>query len=117
MHILATGLMGWGIASARQERRILRLVGSYALSVSIHGLWNGMTVMIVFGALRLFLAGSGPDALGVFLVTAGMVALATLCVLTLIALALINRKLRPVPPVLVPTPQDNGRSESCHDAI
>jgi len=117
MHILATGLMGWGIASASQEHRILRLVGSYALSVSIHGLWNGMTVMIVFGALRLFLAGSGPDALGVFLVTAGMVALATLCVLTLIALALINRKLRPVPPVLVPTPQDNGRSESCHDAI
>jgi hypothetical protein len=108
MHILATGLVGWGIASAWQEHRILRLVGSYALSVSIHGLWNGMTVTIVFGALRVFLAGSGSDALGVFLGTAGMVVLAILSVLTLIALILINRKLRPVPLVLVPPLAENG---------
>jgi len=117
MHILATGLMGWGIASAWQERRILRLVGSYMLSVSIHGLWNGITVTIVFGALRVFLAGSGSDALGVFLGTAGMVVLAILFMLTLISLVLINRKLRPVPLVLVPTPPDNGSSESCHNVI
>jgi hypothetical protein len=106
MHILATGLMGWGIASAWQERGILRLAGSYALSVSMHGLWNGMTVTIVFGALRVFLAGSKSDALGEFLGTAGMVALAILFVLTLIALVMINRKLRPVPPILVHNPTD-----------
>ena len=117
MHILATGLMGWGIASAWQERRILRLIGSYALSVSMHGLWNGMTVTIVFGALRVFLAGSRPDVLGVFLGTAGMVVLAILSVLTLIALILINRKLRTVPLVLVPTPPHNGSSESCHYVV
>ena len=117
MHILATGLMGWGIASARHERRILDLIGSYSLSVSIHGLWNGMTMTIVLGAMRVFLAGSRPDALGVFLGTAGMVVLAILSVLTLIALILINRKLRPVPLVLVPTPPHNGSSESCHYVV
>jgi hypothetical protein len=109
--------MGWGIASARQERRILRLIGSYALSVSIHGLWNGMTMTIVFGAMRVFLAESRTDALGVFLPTAGMVVLAILSVLTLIALILINRKLRPVPLVLVPAPPHNGSSESCHYVV
>jgi hypothetical protein len=83
----------------------------------MHGLWNGMTVTIVFGALRVFLAGSGSDALGVFLSTAGMVFLTILSVLTLIALVLINRKLRPVPLVLVPTPPDNGNSESCLNIV
>jgi hypothetical protein len=117
MHILASGLMGWGIASAWKERRILRLIGSYALSVSIHGLWNGMAVTIMFGGLRVFLAVNGSDALGVFLVTAGMVVLAILSMFTLIALILINRKLRLIPLVLMPTPPDNGSLESCHTVV
>ncbi len=98
MHILATGLMGWGIASAWQERRILRLIGSYALSVSIHGLWNGMTVMIVFGGLRAFLAGASPDVLGTSISIAGVSLLVILSAFTLITLVLLNRKLRPVTP-------------------
>ena len=117
MHILASGLMGWGIASAWQERRILRLIGSYALSGSIHGLWNGMTVTIVFGAMRVFLAGSRPDALGAFLATAGMVVLAILSVLALIVLVLVNRKLRPVPLALVPTPAENGGHSKLPNAV
>jgi len=95
MHILTTGLMGWGIASAWQERRILRLLGLYGLSVLIHSAWNALTVMIVFGSLRIFLAGNQPDALGVILGIAGAVMLVILSALTLIALLLVNRKLRP----------------------
>ncbi len=94
MHILTTGLMGWGIASAWQERRILRLLGLYGLSVLIHSTWNALTVMIVFGSLRIFLAGNQPDALGVILGIAGAVMLVILSALTLIALLLVNRKLR-----------------------
>ena len=101
MHILTTGLMGWGIASAWQERRILRLLGLYGLSVLIHSAWNALTVMIVFGSLRVFLvrstysAGNQPDALGVLLSITGAVMLVILSALTLITLLLVNRKLRP----------------------
>jgi len=51
IHILTTGLVGWGLASAWTEKKYLRLVGSFLASVSLHGVWNGLNI---FNALAGF---------------------------------------------------------------
>jgi RsiW-degrading membrane proteinase PrsW (M82 family) len=98
MHILASGLMGWGIVSAWQEHRTLRLIGAYALSISMHGFWNAMSVSIIYGGLRVYLAGSQPEVVGNLISSAGIVALVCISVFGLVALPLVNRKLRLLPP-------------------
>ena len=45
MHILTTGLMGWGLALAWREGRYMRLALAYFTAVLIHGLWNGFSIM------------------------------------------------------------------------
>ena len=107
MHITASGLMGWGIASAHLEKRYGRLGGAYLLSVSIHGLWNGSVVLAVFGALRLSLPGAGSDFLGILLVGMGIGILGSMLLAITILLPVINRRLRFVPPVAgTPTQSD-----------
>jgi RsiW-degrading membrane proteinase PrsW (M82 family) len=98
MHITASGLMGWGIASARLEKRYGRLAGVYLLSVSIHGLWNGSVILSVFGALRFTLPGAGSDLLGMLLVLTGIGILVSMLVTIMILLPIINHRLRPKPP-------------------
>jgi hypothetical protein len=44
LHITASGLVGWGIASAFRERRILRFFAAYFTAVAIHGIWNACAV-------------------------------------------------------------------------
>ncbi|MGB8213839.1 MAG: PrsW family glutamic-type intramembrane protease [Anaerolineales bacterium] len=99
MHIFASGVMGWGIASAFQGKR-LRLVGTYLVSVMIHGLWNGAAIIIEVGTLQSYLNGvtnpQSSDPYSIF----GTAVLGLMVVLILPALILINRKLRqPVPMV------------------
>lgn len=48
LHITATGLTGWGMASAWSERRYLRLAGCYTAAVLLHSIWN------IFGLLMGF---------------------------------------------------------------
>ncbi len=45
LHCFTAGLVGWALASAWSERRYLRLAVTYAIAVSIHGLWNGLAVL------------------------------------------------------------------------
>lgn len=45
VHIFTTSLVGWGLASAWSQGRYLRLGLSFAGAVSIHGLWNGLTLL------------------------------------------------------------------------
>jgi hypothetical protein len=98
MHITASGLTGWGIASALLEKRYGRLAGMYLLSVGIHGLWNGSVILAVFGALRLSLPGAASDLPGMLLVLAGIGILGSMLVTIMILLPSINRHLRPVHP-------------------
>ncbi len=114
MHILNTGLMGWAIASAWQDRHFLRLAGVYALAVTLHGLWNAMTVMILLGGLRVVASPQPTDLLGAGLTGLGMLILVTLALGGLITLYLVNRRLRsathlaPVPgTVEKPFPPEN----------
>ncbi len=44
LHIMASGLVGWGIVSAFRERRILRLFAAYFSAVLLHGIWNACAV-------------------------------------------------------------------------
>jgi len=53
VHILTTGLVGWGLASAWTEKRYARLAGSFLAAVSLHGVWNGLNI---FNALAGFTA-------------------------------------------------------------
>jgi len=97
MHITASGVMGWGIASARLEKRYGRLAGTYLLSVSMHGLWNGSVILAVFGALRLTLPAAGTDPLGMLLVVTGIGILGSMLVSIMILLPIITRRLQPMP--------------------
>ena len=106
MHITASGLMGWAIASARLEKRYGRLAGTYLLSISIHGLWNGSVILAVFGALRLTLQSASPDLLGALLVVTGIGILGSMLVTIMVVLPVINRRLRPAAPV-TDTPSQN----------
>ncbi len=45
LHIITAGLIGWALVLAWREGRYGRLVLTYLLSVGIHGLWNGLTLL------------------------------------------------------------------------
>ncbi len=47
IHILTTGLVGWGIASAVTEKRYLRFGWSLFTAVTLHGVWNGLNILTV----------------------------------------------------------------------
>jgi hypothetical protein len=51
IHILTSGLTGWALASAWAEGRYLRLGAAYLGAVLIHGLWNGLTILMVVAGL------------------------------------------------------------------
>jgi RsiW-degrading membrane proteinase PrsW (M82 family) len=93
MHMLASGLMGWGIASAWQGKR-LRLLGTYMLSVMIHGLWNSAAIFLEVGSLQPYLPDSAVTKSFDSLSFLGTAVLGMLVLIALPALILINRKLR-----------------------
>jgi hypothetical protein len=90
LHITTTALMGWGLVSAWRNAKFLRLGLAYAAAVSLHGLWNGFSVVAALAQLAL------PQQAWVrvlpFVSLAGMVCLAMVCLGALFA---ANRRLRP----------------------
>lgn len=52
LHCLTTGLVGWALASAWSQKRYLRLGITYAFTVVVHGLWNGMAVLNAISSLE-----------------------------------------------------------------
>ncbi len=95
MHIAASGLMGWAIASVLLERRYWRLVGIYPLAVALHGLWNAAVVLTVFGGLRISLQPTNTDLLGGLFTALGVGLLGALALVILVSLPIINHRLRP----------------------
>jgi hypothetical protein len=94
IHILTTALMGWALAIAWREGQYLRLGLTYLLAVAIHGLWNGLTLMTVFGNLASITPTSAD--LGIFsqLSILAPYGLMILSLISFLALFLINKKLR-----------------------
>ena len=94
MHILASGLAGWGIAAFRVTGRSSRLVAGYAFAIAIHALWNAAVVGIGYGGLRSAFGQAGPDVIGVAAIVAGGLTLLALAVLLPTAMLVVNRRLR-----------------------
>jgi RsiW-degrading membrane proteinase PrsW (M82 family) len=104
MHIFASGLMGWGIASAWQGKR-LRLLGTYVLSVMLHGLWNTAAILIALDSLQPYLNNSAfSKSLDMFSVV-GTTILVILVMISLPALILVNLKMRPHDPAIPVFPE------------
>jgi len=107
MHIIASGLVGWGIASARLEKRYGRMIGAYLLACTIHGLWNGSVVTVVYGSLRVAVLGiTNVDVVGIVAIVLGLGILGMLFLSILVFLPLLNWQMRRGLPALV-TPAGN----------
>jgi len=117
IHVTLSSLMGWGIASALLQKRWGRLVGVYALSAALHGLWNGSAVLAVYGSLRTILPGADPlDPLTLGSMAAGVGIIGLVFVGVAVALPLLNQRLRRdiIPPTFLPPerPLDGLDSQS-----
>ena len=102
MHMLASGLVGWGIAYARLEKRYSRLFGLTMLAMLLHGLWNTGAILTAAGGLRAMVVIPDIDIPGTIMALGGAGLLFVLISGTLIALFLLNRKLRTPEPTPVP---------------
>jgi RsiW-degrading membrane proteinase PrsW (M82 family) len=95
MHCLTGGLVGWGWGQLWTARRPLRLLGSYAAAVTVHGLWNAAAVGAVLLSASTF--AHKRDGLGLALLSLGMLAvvglLGLLTVMSIFALPLAGRRL------------------------
>jgi hypothetical protein len=94
MHIAASGILGWGIASAQLNRCYGRLVLTYLTAIIIHGLWNGAAVLAVFGSLRMVAQNIQFDLVGGIFIILGLAILLILLITLSISLPFINRRLR-----------------------
>jgi len=56
VHILATGLVGFALASAWQKKRFGQLLGVYTGAVLLHGTWNAFSMFMTFGEIQRSLA-------------------------------------------------------------
>jgi len=94
MHMLASGLAGWGIACARVKKNYPRMVALMSLAILLHGTWNGGVVLAVFGGARTMLALPEFDIFGTLLALGGAGIIFVLIVGMIAALLLINYKFR-----------------------
>jgi hypothetical protein len=107
MHTFTASLMGWGIASARLNRKTWHALAAFAAALLIHGLWNGAAVSMVLAALRLVPAMPDLGAvnpLDVVLMLGAILVLAAMVSLLPIVLGLINWQLRRAPEAMPPAP-------------
>jgi hypothetical protein len=93
LHALASGLVGWAIVSAWNERKVVRAGFVTLLAVFLHGLWNALAV--IYGVSDYLQDGSG-GRVGILYQVGkiGPYALAALTIIMLLFLILINRRLR-----------------------
>jgi len=110
MHMLAAGLVGWGIAYARLEKRYLRLIGMMFLAMLLHGVWNAGAVFTIAGGVGVMLSMPEFDILGSIMLLAGTGLLFLLMTGMFLALILINIRLRtPITTSLPELDIDTGR--------
>lgn len=51
LHTLTSALVGWGIASAWTNRKVLRLFFAYLVAVALHAVWNSFALLMGFSPL------------------------------------------------------------------
>jgi PrsW family intramembrane metalloprotease len=109
MHMLATGLLGWGIAYARLEKRYLRLIGMMLLAMSLHAAWNAGAVLSVWGGARVMIAMPGVDFLGTVSAATGAGLLFIMMAGMFVTFFVLNGRLR-TPSLSVPLPTEAGEA-------
>jgi hypothetical protein len=95
MHMLASGIVGWGLANAWTQRKYLKLAGAYLVAVLLHGVWNGLAILLAAsqigpGQSSNILSGSGKFTVG---------GLVLWSLLQLVFLLVINSRLRKKAPI------------------
>jgi hypothetical protein len=80
VHMFTTSLVGWGLASAWGQGRHLRLGLSFAAAVSVHSLWNGLTLLTLGTQVSPLSEMRFTQPPG-YLLPFGLVCLAFLCIL------------------------------------
>jgi PrsW family intramembrane metalloprotease len=55
LHITTSALMGAAIVLALRQRRYLRLLGTYVMAMTLHGLWNASAMLYTFSDLAKLL--------------------------------------------------------------
>ena len=91
LHITTSALMGTAIVLAWRERRYLRLIGTYFLAVTLHGLWNTFAMLFTFSSLAELLGQQ--DGLST-LQPIMIIAMSILAIGLFAILVLSNRKMR-----------------------
>ena len=94
MHVLAAGLVGWGIAYARLEKRYTRLFGLMFLAMLLHGAWNAGAVLSMAGGVGIMLAMPEFDIFSSILTLSGIGLLFLLMSGMFVALFVVNARLR-----------------------
>jgi len=94
MHILATGIVGWGIAKARIEKKYLVMIGAYLLAMTIHGVWNAGAVFSLIGGMQLSMSPGNVDFFGSMVSVVGMGILVFMLVVMLGMLIFLSRNLK-----------------------
>jgi RsiW-degrading membrane proteinase PrsW (M82 family) len=99
LHITCSGLTGWGLAAAWQNKRYMKYIGLYLLAVAIHGTWNFLAQLI---SLEGFMPA---DSAFSFIGRAAPFLMAGLAIVIFGGLVLVNRHLRSQQPVETQPPQ------------
>jgi RsiW-degrading membrane proteinase PrsW (M82 family) len=60
MHVITAGLTGVGWARTLASRRPGPFLGSYLVSVTLHSLWNGLTVLVIVSSLWVMIKPEDP---------------------------------------------------------
>jgi hypothetical protein len=89
LHVTTAALMGAAIVYAIRERRYVRLLGTYLLCISLHGLWNGLAILFTFSSVAGAYLPRNPFK---GLATPFAIALGLLAILLLILLVSSNRR-------------------------
>lgn len=106
MHILTAGLTGYALAGAWSRGRYIRLAGFFGLSVLIHALWNGLTLLSIGSTLSISTESTFPfSRLGQF----ASIALFCLYILIFAGLIFTNHRLRRY--AIIPAPESNHSSD------
>jgi RsiW-degrading membrane proteinase PrsW (M82 family) len=107
VHIATAGLTGYALALAWRENRYIRLGVAYLLSVTLHSLWNGLTVIYSYSALLEQTGSAEAMPLVTRIGIAAPFAITYLALTCFVFLLLANRLLRRPDP-LAETPAYTG---------
>jgi len=91
VHMLASGMVGWGLIFAFKKGKRRHLVFSYLSAVLIHGLWNGLNVLLVVSSLPAAGLPLFVENLARF-APAGLIVLAAGCFLGLIRVNILFKR-------------------------